>query len=41
MHMMMVDEEVLHSVFLHTSISRMEDHYQVFFGYVNKKEYPP
>ena len=36
-----VEKEVLHSVFLHPSISRMEeDQYQAFFRYVSTKEYP-
>jgi len=34
-------EKVLHSVFLHPSISRMEENqYQAFFRYVSTKEYP-
>jgi len=36
-----VEKEVLRSVFLHPSISRMEEEqYQVFFRYVSTKEYP-
>jgi len=36
-----VKMEVLHSVFLHPSISRIEeDKYQAFFRYVSTKEYP-
>jgi len=32
---------LLHSVFLHLSISRIEgDQYQAFFRYVRTKEYP-
>jgi len=35
-----VEKEVLHSVFLHPSISRIEeDQYQAFFRYVSTKEY--
>ena len=37
----MARKEVLHSVFLHLSISRTEeDQYQAFFRYVSAKEYP-